>query len=50
FDPEYGARPLKRTIQRLIENPLAKFLLDAKPSKINVELKRGEIVFTPSNN
>jgi len=49
FDPEYGARPLKRTIQRLIENPLAKFLLESKPSKIDIEVKRGEITFTPSN-
>jgi ATP-dependent Clp protease ATP-binding subunit ClpA len=48
FDPEYGARPLKRTIQRLIENPLTKFLLESKPAKIEVEIKRGEIVFNPS--
>ena len=27
FDPVYGARPLKRTIQQLIENPLAQLLL-----------------------
>lgn len=27
FDPLYGARPLKRAIQRLIENPLAQALL-----------------------
>jgi ATP-dependent Clp protease ATP-binding subunit ClpB len=27
FDPVYGARPLKRTIQTLIENPLAQRLL-----------------------
>ena len=27
FDPVYGARPLKRAIQRLIENPLAEALL-----------------------
>ncbi len=27
FDPVYGARPLKRAIQRLIENPLAQALL-----------------------
>ena len=32
-DPAYGARPLKRTIQRLVENPLARSLLkgDFKP-------------------
>jgi ATP-dependent Clp protease ATP-binding subunit ClpB len=27
FDPVYGARPLKRTIQTQIENPLAEKLL-----------------------
>jgi ATP-dependent Clp protease ATP-binding subunit ClpB len=29
FDPAYGARPLKRAIQRLIENPLAMRILQA---------------------
>ena len=28
WDPAYGARPLKRAIQRLVENPLALELLD----------------------
>lgn len=27
FDPQYGARPLKRAIQRLVENPLAEQVL-----------------------
>ena len=30
FDPVYGARPLKRIIQRLIENPLAESILAGK--------------------
>jgi ATP-dependent Clp protease ATP-binding subunit ClpB len=30
FDPVYGARPLKRTIQQMIENPLAQALLSGK--------------------
>lgn len=30
FDPVYGARPLKRAIQRLVENPLAQDLLSGK--------------------
>jgi len=30
FDPVYGARPLKRTIQQLIENPLAESILAGK--------------------
>jgi ATP-dependent Clp protease ATP-binding subunit ClpC len=27
FDPEYGARPLRRTVQRLVENPIARGIL-----------------------
>ncbi len=30
FDPAFGARPLKRTIQNLIQNPLAKKLLSGE--------------------
>ncbi len=30
FDPAYGARPLKRAIQRLIENPLALEILHGR--------------------
>ena len=29
-DPAFGARPLKRAIQRLLENPLAKALLEGR--------------------
>ena len=29
-DPQYGARPLKRAIQRLLENPLAHALLEGR--------------------
>jgi ATP-dependent Clp protease ATP-binding subunit ClpB len=29
-DPAFGARPLKRTIQRLVENPLAKALIEGR--------------------
>jgi ATP-dependent Clp protease ATP-binding subunit ClpB len=29
-DPAFGARPLKRTIQRLVENPLARALIDGR--------------------
>ena len=28
YDPEYGARPLRRTIQRYIEDPLSQMLLE----------------------
>ena len=27
FDPQYGARPLRRAIQQLLQNPLAKLLI-----------------------
>ena len=30
YDPAFGARPLKRTIQHLLENPLAKSILEGK--------------------
>ena len=30
YDPAYGARPLRRAIQRLVENPLARALLEGK--------------------
>ena len=30
YDPVYGARPLKRVIQRSLQNPLAKLILDGR--------------------
>ena len=30
YDPEFGARPLRRTIQRLVENELSNMLLDGR--------------------
>ena len=30
FDPAYGARPLRRTVQRLVQDPLAIEILDGK--------------------
>jgi len=33
FDPNYGARPILRTIQRLLEDPLAEFLLTKQVTK-----------------
>jgi len=34
FDPEYGARPLKRSIQKYVEDPLAECMID-NPGKKN---------------
>lgn len=50
FDPIYGARPLRRSIQRMLEDPLAEKILGGtiKGSKI-VEVKADKegLVFTP---
>jgi ATP-dependent Clp protease ATP-binding subunit ClpC len=48
FDRMYGARPLKRAIQRYIESPLSKRLLAGEfpeGSRITVELSDGKINF-----
>jgi len=48
YDPHFGARPLKRTIQRRLQNPLAMKLLagEFKPGQtIEVGVENGEFVF-----
>ncbi|MBW2600711.1 MAG: ATP-dependent chaperone ClpB [Deltaproteobacteria bacterium] len=48
FDPTYGARPLKRAIQRHIENPLAMEILAGKVgdgAHIVADVEDGKIVF-----
>jgi ATP-dependent Clp protease ATP-binding subunit ClpB len=48
FDPVYGARPLKRAVQQLVENPLAQRLLKgefAAGDTVHVGLTDGEIDF-----
>jgi ATP-dependent Clp protease ATP-binding subunit ClpB len=48
WDPAYGARPLKRAIQRLVENPLALRLLEggfADGDTILIDARDGGIVF-----
>jgi ATP-dependent Clp protease ATP-binding subunit ClpB len=48
WDPTYGARPLKRAIQRLLENPLALRLLEgefAEGDTVRVDAKDGELAF-----
>jgi len=48
YDPVYGARPLKRVIQRELETPLAKQIVEGKVldgSRVVAELKKGRIVF-----
>ena len=51
YDPHFGARPLKRTIQQMIENPLSMEILEGKfidGSEIRADIKNGKVVFTTS--
>jgi ATP-dependent Clp protease ATP-binding subunit ClpB len=53
WDPAYGARPLKRAIQRLLENPLALRLLEGDfgdGDAIQVDAAEGEITFERAGN
>ena len=48
YEPQFGARPIKRVVQKLILNELSKEILSGKvkrESVINITLKNGEIVF-----
>ncbi len=48
FNPLFGARPLKRTIQRYLEDPLAEEIIAQKfkkSRKIKVTCKKEELVF-----
>jgi ATP-dependent Clp protease ATP-binding subunit ClpB len=51
YDPTYGARPLKRAIQKEIETPLARLLLkgelhDGQTVEVDLDAGRGELRFT----
>jgi ATP-dependent Clp protease ATP-binding subunit ClpB len=50
YDPQFGARPLKRAIQRAIQDPLAMKMLDSEimpgdSITVDADLKKGEMVF-----
>src|SRR5262249_52498608 len=52
YDPAYGARPLKRAIQKEVENVLGRRILEGKVRDgqtvvIDYDDKRGELTFTP---
>ncbi|HEX9263374.1 MAG TPA: ATP-dependent chaperone ClpB [Candidatus Binatia bacterium] len=49
YDPVYGARPLKRTIQRLIQDPLAVKILEGEfqeGDRVKVDVDADELTFT----
>jgi ATP-dependent Clp protease ATP-binding subunit ClpC len=48
FDPEFGARPLRRAIQREVENELSRLVLEgslAPGDRVRVDLLDGELTF-----
>lgn len=50
YDPKYGARPLRRTIQRMVEDRLADLLLEGKVSRgttYKVDLEGEALTFLP---
>ena len=53
YDPQFGARPLKRVIQRKVMNELAKLIL-AQPSQslpeVKVDMFDNQLVFVPVQN
>jgi ATP-dependent Clp protease ATP-binding subunit ClpB len=49
YDPVFGARPLKRSIQRLLQDPLARRLLEREFTEgdtVKVDAARGELILT----
>jgi ATP-dependent Clp protease ATP-binding subunit ClpB len=49
FDPQYGARPLKRTIQKEVVNKISKLILGGEVQKgqtITLDAKAGELIFS----
>ena len=53
YDPVYGARPLKRAIQKFILDPLSLDILEGKVHEgqtIRVDAKNGAMQFTPAKN
>ncbi|MES9967906.1 MAG: AAA family ATPase, partial [Sedimenticola sp.] len=52
FDPVYGARPLRREVERQVENPLAMRIVRGEcpdGSKVRLQVEDGEIVFRIDN-
>ncbi|MFF4359072.1 ATP-dependent Clp protease ATP-binding subunit [Streptomyces sp. NPDC001604] len=48
YQPEYGARPLRRTIQREVDNQLSRLLLDgrvAEGGRVTVDVEDGRLAF-----
>ena len=49
YDPVFGARPIKRTIQRLIEDPLSQQILSGEfgvGDTVKMDVLDGKVVFS----
>ena len=49
YDPEYGARPLRRAIQRYVENPLSSKIISGEVKdgdRVKVSVEKDSLVFT----
>lgn len=49
YNPEYGARPLRRSIQKLVEDPLSMLILAKQVQandKVTVGARRGQLIFS----
>ncbi|SNX64940.1 ATP-dependent Clp protease ATP-binding subunit ClpC [Streptomyces sp. TLI_55] len=52
YQPEYGARPLRRTIQREVDNQLSRLLLDGRVGegdRVTVDVDDGQLAFRTEN-
>ncbi|MBM4430624.1 MAG: AAA family ATPase, partial [Chloroflexi bacterium] len=52
YDPIFGARPLRRTLQRLVESPLSKKLIRRElksGDRVQIDLEKDELVFRNAN-
>jgi ATP-dependent Clp protease ATP-binding subunit ClpC len=52
FQPEFGARPLRRTIQRELDNRLSRMLLNAELApgqQVTVDVADGRLAFRVSS-
>jgi ATP-dependent Clp protease ATP-binding subunit ClpB len=50
YDPDFGARPLKRTIQRLVQDPLARMVLAGEVVEgdtVRLSVRADELVLSP---
>lgn len=52
YDPKYGARPLRRTIERMIENKISEYILKGELKEggtINIKSTKGELIIDITN-